>query len=183
MELDELKSEWNTVKPFSKTNEAILLMLQENRHPVLKAIRKQIIIELIGWSLFLVCYYTMFDGGNKPFFINIVLIFAVAFPMVHHLYGYHFNKYLIDGSNIKSSLEKYLNRMKAYASLSLISRVLFVSGLLLFFTYSIHFTASKYYLLTVIILVFLIQLFFLYRIWAKRLQELKNTINAFSVNN
>ena len=49
MELDDLKSDWNRIQPNSKSEEALLLMLQENKHPVLKSIRKQIVIEVTAW--------------------------------------------------------------------------------------------------------------------------------------
>lgn len=179
MELDDLKSDWNAIKPISKSEEALLLMLQENKHPVLKSIRKQIVIEVTIWILFLLVYYSMFDGATKPFWVNLVLIASLLMPMLHSFYGYYYNKYLADGSNIKVALEQLYDRLKKYAFITIITRVGFICGLLLFFTYNIHFTATKYFLLLFILLVFSIQLFVLYRIWVKRLSVLKETIKAF----
>ena len=51
MNSDELKSAWKGIAPPAKTNEEIKLMLQENRHPVLKGIRKQFTIELLDNEL------------------------------------------------------------------------------------------------------------------------------------
>ncbi|RVT76686.1 hypothetical protein EOD40_09305 [Flavobacterium sufflavum] len=179
MEIDNLKSDWKAIRPIPKSEETLLLMLQENTHPVLKSIRKQIVIEVTAWSLFLMLYYSMFDGATKSFWVNLVLIIALLMPIFHSFYGYHYNKYLADGSNVKMALEQLYNRLKKYALIAIIARVGFVSGLLLFFCYNIHFTTTKYFLLSLILLVFLIQLFALYQIWVKRLNTLKSVIITF----
>lgn len=180
MEIDELKSEWNTVKPILRTDEALLLMLKENKHPVLKSIRKQIVIEISGWLLFLITYYSMFDGAAKPFFVNLILVLTVSLPVLHSFYGYYYNKYLADGSNVKQALEQLYNRLKNFALIAIIARVGFISGLLLFFTFSIHFTTAKYFLLAFILFVFSIQLFGLYQVWVQRLRLLREIIIGFT---
>jgi hypothetical protein len=180
MELDDLKSDWNTIEPISKSDESLLLMLKENKHPVLKSIRIQIRIEVTAWSLFLIGYYSMFDGVEKPLWVNLTLILAVAMPIFHSLYGYYYNKYLTDDSNIKDALDQLYNRLKKFALFSIISRLGFIYGLLLFFTYAIHFTTTKYILLGFIAVVVSVQLFVLYCVWAKRLSILKNLIKSFS---
>lgn len=182
MELDDLKSDWNTIEPISKSDESLLLMLQENKHPILKSMRTQIRIEVTAWFLFLVCYYSMFDGAAKPLWVNLLLILAVAMPIFHSLYGYCYNKYLTDGSNIKDALDQLYNRLKKYALFSIVTRVGFIFGLLLFFTYSIPFTAAKYFLLGCIVAVSFIQLIVLYQVWAKRLSALQSTIKLFSAS-
>ncbi|WP_140485170.1 hypothetical protein [Flavobacterium sp. GSA192] len=179
MEIDDLKSDWNAVQSIPKSEETLLLMLQENKHPVLKSIRKQIVIEVMAWSLFLMVYYSMFDGATKPFWVNLVLISTLLMPILHSIYGYHYNKYLANGSNIKVALERLYYSLKKYALIAIISRIGFVCGLLLFFSYNIHFTTAKYFLLVFIIIVFLIQLLGLYRIWRKRLSMLKSVIVTF----
>lgn len=180
MDLDDLKSEWNTIEPITTSNERLLLMLQENKHPVLKSIRNQIRIEVIAWLLFLIVYYSMFDGAEKPLWVNLILILAVAMPIFHSLYGYHYNKYLTDGSNIKDALDQLYSRLKKYALISIIARVGFVCGLLLFFTYPIHLTTTKYLSLGFIAIVVSVQMFVLYRVWAKRLSVLQSSIKSFS---
>ena len=56
MEADDLKSDWKSMEPVSRDKETLLLMLQENQHPVLKTIRKQILFEITVWVLFLMVY-------------------------------------------------------------------------------------------------------------------------------
>lgn len=179
MELDELKYAWDTIKTPVKSTDDIKLMLSENRHPVLKKIRKQLTIEIVGWSVFLICYYTMFDGNHKPIWINITLIVSVLLPLIHNLMGYRFAKYLVNGVTIRESLKNYLSKVKIYAIVSIICRLFFVIGLLLFFTYGISFNTQKYASLAIIILIFLIQLSLLYRVWAKRLKSLESIVTIF----
>lgn len=182
MEIDDLKSDWNAIQPIPKSEEALLLMLKENTHPVLKSIRIQIRIEVTGWVLFLMVYYSMFDGAKKPLWVNLVLIIGLLMPIFHSLYGYYYNKYLAGGSNIKMGLEQLYSRLKNYALFSVVARIGFISGLLLFFTYPIHFTTTKYYLLVLIIIGFIIQLFVFYRIWNRRLTQIRDTINAYTID-
>lgn len=180
MELSELKSTWNTVETPEISAAEIKDMLSENKHPVLKGIRKQLTIEIIGWSAFLAFYYTMFDGDLKPLWINLLLILCVLLPIIHNLTGYHFSKHLVHGTTIQESLRNYLAKIKRYALISIILRQLYLTGLLLFFTYGLSLNVNKYVSLAIISLVFLIQLLLTYRIWAKRLTTLKNSLDTFS---
>ena len=180
MEIDELKSVWNEASTPDKTNEEIKLMLSENRHPVLKGIRRQAAIEIAGWSVFLVCAYSVFDGVNKPLWVNILLALSVVWAILHNLMAYRFAKYLVKGNNIKTSLLNYLSNVKLYARISVTSRVLFAAGLLLFFTYNIHFNTSKYCSLAFIVLIFAAQVRLLYRLWHQRLVKLNKAVLGFS---
>lgn len=179
MELDELKSGWNNIKMPTKPTEEIQLMLLENKHPVLKGIRKQLVIEIIAWSVFLLCYYTMFDGNLKPKWINMILIVSVVLPLIHNLMGYQFARYLVNSNTIRESLENYLSKVKVYATVSITSRLFLMIGFLLFFTYGLHFNTYRYVSLGAIILIFVVQLFLLCKLWAKRLKNLKNAVTAF----
>jgi len=180
MEFNELKSTWNTVKTPEISSIEMRKMFSENRHPALKSIRKQLIIEIIGWCILLICYYTMFDGDKKPVWINILLVFSILLPVIHNLMGYRFAKYLVQGTNIQESLKNYLAKVKRYAAISIISKQLFLIGLLLFFTYGLTFNTSKYISLVIIGLIFTIQIVLTYRIWAKRLAGLEKSINLLS---
>lgn len=180
MEINELKSGWDQVSTPEKTNEEIKLMLSENRHPVLKGIRRQAAIEIAGWSVFLACAYSMFDGAEKPLWVNILLAVSVIWPVLHNLMGYRFAKYLVNGTNIQASLMNYLSNVKGYALVSVMSRILFAAGLLLFLTYNIHFNPSKYLSLGFIVLIFTAQVGLLYRLWITRLTKLNKAVLGFS---
>lgn len=183
MELNELKSAWDAVKTPVKSNKELSAMLVEGKHPVLKEIRKQFTIEVTVWSAFLLCYYTMFDGDQKPVFINSLLVISMLFALIHNLSGYSFAKYLVNDGTLKSSLERYLAKVKVYAGVSIFSRVVLITGFLIFFTYNIKFVTSKYILLAVVIVVFLVQLRWLFRLWAKRLKILGNAIKDLNGEN
>lgn len=175
MELTDLKSTWNSVHTPVKTAEQIRLMLKENNHPVLKGIRKQLWIEIIGWSVFLLVYYTMFDGDQKPLLVNLLLVAALLFSLLHNLMGYGLAKYLETGDEVKKALAHYLMKVRRYAIVSVVSRLLFWAGFLLFFTYNIRFNSSKYVLLAVVLAILLAQLVFLGRLWLMRLRKLRET--------
>lgn len=179
MELDALKSAWKNIESPVKTPEEIQQMLKENNHPVLKGIRKQLLIELIVWSAFLMVYYTMFDGDQKPLLINILLVVSVGSALVHNLTGYGLSKYLVAGTSVRASLQHYLLKVKTYAVISVISRILLMAGFLLFFSYNISFNTSKYLALSIAILLFILQLILLCRIWLQRLKRLNTTLTAF----
>ena len=181
MELEQLRAAWNDIQTPAKTTEEILLMLKENKHPVLKGIRRQFTFEIIYLSVFLLCYYTMLDGDKKPVFINLILIACVIFPLIHSIMGYRFSKYLVNGVTIKQSIEKYLAKVKIYAVVSIVSRLSYATGLLLFLTYGLNFNTSKYYLsMAIIIICLIIQIALLCRLWAKRLKKLKDAVMLFN---
>lgn len=179
MELDQLKADWNSIAVPAKKTEEMQLMLRENRHPVLKGIRRQLTIEIVGWSVFLLCYYSMFDGQDKPWFVNLLLIASIFFAIVHNLIGYRFSKYLIKGADIKTSLENYLLKIKVYAFTSVAARIGFVAGFLLFFSYNISFNETKFYLMVVVLLGFLVQLTLLAILWNRRIRKLMAAVAAF----
>lgn len=183
MEFNELKSAWKNIELPAKTTEELQLMLLENKHPVLKKIRTQLTLEIIIWSIFLFCYYTMFDGERKPVAINVILISGVLLSLVHNLMGYSATKYLANGITLKESLENYLSRVKIYAIVSILSRVLLMIGFILFFSHGIHFNAGKYLSLAVIISAFLIQLLVLYRLWAARFKNLRVSVDGLDDDN
>lgn len=180
MELTELKNVWDTLEISDKSTDDIKLMLSENRHPVLKNIRKQLTIEITGWSVFLICYYSMFDGDKKPISINIILVVSVLLSLIHNLMGYRFAKYLVNGVTIKESLKNYFSKVKAYAIVSIICRFLFVIGLLVFFTYGLSFNKNNYISLAIIIFIFVIQAILLYKLWAKRLKMIEKAVGIFN---
>lgn len=179
MEFNELKSTWDAVKTPTISAIEIQNMLSENKHPVLKSLRKQFAIEIAGWLIFLAFYYSMLDGAEKPMWINLLLIFSILLPFVHNLMGYRLSKNLVYGSNIYESLKNFLSKVKTYAIVSIISRQIYLIGLLIFLTYGTNINSNKYLPLIIIISFFLIQLGVLSKIWRKRLKSLENTIATF----
>lgn len=180
MELDNLKSAWKDMTSENKNTEDLKQMIRENRHPVLKGIRLQMIIEMTAWTIFLFFYYGMFDGDRKPFYVNILLVAAVLLLLMHSFMGYLSAKKLVKGDDLKQSLLNYLSKIKIYAIVSVASRAFTIICVLIFFIAPIKFTPNKYILLAGIILLVPFQVFFLSRIWSKRIKKLKTAINGLS---
>src|SRR5687768_11128709 len=124
MEQNDLKSMWQSDRPVVKNNDVLLSMMQEKNHPVLKSIRKQLIIEFIAFSVLLFVYYDFFDGDRKPVYANILLIAALLLILGHNIFGYRMTKHKISGSNLLQELNGQLDKMKTYAAVSVTSRLL-----------------------------------------------------------
>jgi hypothetical protein len=180
MELDDLKSSWSSTISQPKTENDLQLMLKENRHPVLKRIRKHIIIETAGWSVFLLCYYTMFDGAAKPLIANAMLVIAVLAALLHNLTGYSFSKNMVVDKDIRTALLAWSAKMKSHARVSIILRVIFIAGLLTFFCWNVTVDARRYALLGVGLVLLIAQLAVLNRVWMGRIRSLRDALDSLS---
>jgi len=180
MEIDQLKSAWGNMGNDNKNKDSLKRMLNENRHPVLKGIRLQLLVEIIAWTLFLFFYYDALDGGRKSVYINVLLVAAVVFVLGHSLVGYFSSKFIIKGSNLQQSLERYLFALKKYALMAVVTRVFTVICLFVFLSATIRFTPYKFGLLTILVLMVAIQLLFLFCIWNNRIKKIQATISGLS---
>ncbi|MEO6733870.1 MAG: hypothetical protein ABIN01_21780 [Ferruginibacter sp.] len=178
MELDQFKSAWQGMGGEHKNTAALKKMLSENKHPVLKGIRLQMIIEITAWTFFLFVYYDMFDGDRRPFYVNALLVAAVILLVMHSVMGYLSAKNIVNGNDLKQSLLNYLSKVKIYALVSVVSRVCVVICVLVFFIATIHFTPAKYLLLAGILLIIPLQVFLLVRIWGSRIKKIRAAING-----
>ena len=178
--MEELRSDWKNSSTSYKTTGEIKAIIMGNNHPVLKKIRKQLVFEIIGWTVFLCCYYSMFDGHEKPFGINLILVLSVLASVVHNVSGYSFAGHLSEGSDLKTSLSNYFSKAKRFAVLSVMFRVVFSAGLLTFLCYNIHFDTFRYQMLGVILLILIAQLSYLYFLWVRRIERLKQSIGEFN---
>lgn len=181
MESDKLISTWKGITTPEKNERDLAKMLKENNHPILKAIKKQLIVEFVGFSIFMFCYYSMFDGEHKPTFVNIIIILAILFPLLHNLRAYQLQRKLKSSSNIKDDLSLFIKKTKSFALEAIIARCFFAAGVLTFFTYQIKFSESKWWALIIIISIITLQLVWLYSIWAKRINKLKLALNTFDL--
>lgn len=178
MEQDPLKSAWQGISPKAKSNTELQRMLKEGTHPLLKGIRKQMIIETAAYIAFLCIYYNAFDGNRKPLGMNALLVAAMLLAIGHNILNYRFTKRRIQGENLQQSLNGQLSQMKLHAIVSITSRVLMAACLLGFFTAVINFNAGKYWLLAGVIAVYIVQMALLSRIWLGRIRQMKDTINS-----
>ena len=178
MDQDALLSAWRAVHTAPKNNLELKSMVQERRHPLLKRIRRQLLIEILAFTAFLFLYYDFFDGNKKAVYINALLVAAILLVIAHNIVGYLMTKRRMKGDNIIQSLEEHLLKMKRYATASLVIRALMTGCLLLFFTSAITFNTNKYWILIVVIVVLIVQLALLSGVWFKRIRQIKKIISG-----
>jgi hypothetical protein len=176
MATDPLQSAWQQTPAETTNSKTIQSMIQTGNHPVLKRIRRQLIIETAAFAALLVVYYDIFDGDRKPFVANALLVAGLVLSIVHNLIGYRLTGSRLQGGTLIASVQKQLAKMKRYAVFSVLSRGMAAGCLLFFFSMAITYTTSKYWILAGIILFFAVQLFVLYRVWAGRIGKLQQTV-------
>jgi hypothetical protein len=173
MELDNLKSAYQNAGKAMLSKENIQRMIAEDNNPVTKSIKKQLLIETVLWAIFLAVYYNIFDGHLKSPLWNILLVLSIIFILAHNALGFQIIRHPINGETILESLKNYQNKIKNYAVVSIVTRVLAIAILLGYFISTIQFTKEKFISLGFIALIFPVQIYLLHLVWAKR----KNQIN------
>lgn len=176
MELDDLKSTWKKTTTPEQPITAIIEMLKAHKHPVLKKIRAQLMIQAIGWTVFIIVAYSMFDAEKKPIWINLLALITTLLPILHHIFGYQLSKKPIVGPNLRLSLQHYIAQVKKYAIVNVGVRMLLLAGILLFFTYGLELNTAKIYSIVAILAIFIFQLTLLAMIWKKRISSLQTTL-------
>jgi hypothetical protein len=179
MEMDNLKSAWHEISPPQKGKEELHLLLKKNSYPVLASIKKQLIIELFGFTAFLFCYYSIFDGETKPLVINLTIIVAILLQLFHSYKGMIMQSSFKSGNNLTDDLENFIAQLKSYRLRVVLSRIVFTIGFITFFTYNFSFSERKWWILAFIAITFSIQLGLLYRLWSKRINKLVSTLEEF----
>ena len=178
MNIEELRSEWQSIKTPQIDLDRLKDMTIEKSHPVLSRIRKQLIMELRGWSAFVIICFTGLDAEQKPILANATLIIAVTLPMIFNVYGYRLSKELIAGPDISSSLQNRINALKNFAIVSVVLRIILISGIAYFFTSTVDITQNKLMLLGAGSVFLIFPLYLLVQIWKKRIDKLKDTLRV-----
>jgi len=181
MERDALISAWQAADTTSKSSTELITMLRDGQHPVLKHMRRQLIIEIIAFTIFLFLYYDLFDGDQKPLYANLLIAGGMLLVIIHNILGYIYTRHTVIGNNIKQSLELYLVSLKKHAIISIMCRALMAACLLLFFTSVMNFNATKFWSMITIVIMLSIQLIVLWSLWRKRIGKLKGTINSLAL--
>lgn len=179
MELDDLRSEWESAGQPPKTKEDLLRMTKIAHHPSLKKIRIKLLLETVFLLFFLIVYYDWFDGGQKPLYANIVLIIGLLLYIGNDIIGYISIAKPIMAFNLKLSVANYSSRIKHLALFSIIFSFLYGACLIVFFSSVIHFTREKRLLLVALALVLFQVIFWSSRVWKRRIQSLEKQVNDF----
>jgi hypothetical protein len=178
MDRDPLIAAWQSAGTVRQNTPDLQSMIREKNHPVLRGIRRQLLIETIFFSLLLIVYYDFFDGDRKPLFANMLLAGSLVLLIVNNIIGYLFSRRPLSGNNIKQSLTVYHQQLKRYAIISVMVRGLMVVCLLLFLTAPIIFHPDKLWFLAVVVLIVIIQLILFAGIWNRRLRKIRATISS-----
>lgn len=176
MEIEELRKEWQSIETPQIELDRLKDMTMEKSHPVLSAIRKQLTIELIGWSAFLIICFTGLDADRKPILANAILLISVTLPILCNIYGYQLSKALIAGPDISSSLKNRIGSLRRFALISVVLRMMLISGVGYFFISTVNITEGKLMLLGVGSVFLIFPLYMLVRIWTKRIDKLSSNL-------
>jgi len=179
MELNNLKFIWQNIDGVNKSEIELKRMTKVINHPTLKKIRIKMLIETISLSFFLFIYYDWFDGSNKPFYINVLLVSSLSLYILNDIIGYISTIRPIRGVSLKISIEKYYIRIKYLAVSSLIISFLYGLTIILYFSSVINFNKENYFILIGIIIILLFMTYLSYRIWNKWIESLKLHVKSF----
>lgn len=167
-----MKNLWAGKPAEEKQKDALALMLTEKSHPILKKIRKQLLLEMSAWLVILCVYYTMFDGQTRPWIINGVFIVGILQAIAFNISGYLAARNLIYGDNLIVSLSGYIIRLKQFKWISLFSRIVLMVGMLFFFLYGLDLDMRRILAVGFIVVVFAGQLWFLHSQWSLKIGKL-----------
>jgi hypothetical protein len=176
--MDPLKEAWKGAGSSSKSTADIKEMLKENKHPVLKKIRMQMIVEILGFSVFGVVYYDFFDGHQKPLYANVILVASLLLVIFHNLTGYINARRSVEGNNLRVSLEKYQHQLKTFALVSILSRITYTAGLSIFFVSTID---TRLWALFFLLALLGVQVAILIRMWRNRLRAINTTVGSLKM--
>ncbi|NLR79570.1 hypothetical protein [Chitinophaga eiseniae] len=179
--MDHIKSYWDNTPTPNKNILEIQALAEKKTFPVLRSIRKQLTIEIVGYSAFLLAYYDFFDGHKKPLFLNLLLVAAVLLLLVHNVVGYTLSKRPVLGENLLDNLRKKSLQIKQYAVISISSKILAMAGIFSFFLGAgIQWDNARYAALAAIAGIVAIQGVLLWKVWAARVKRMNTTIAELS---
>jgi len=172
MRIEEMKSLWAGQPVEVKQKEALAGMLTEKSHPILKGIRKQLLLEISSWLIILCVYYSMFDGEKRPLAVNVVFIIGMLQAIAVNFTGYLAARNVIHGDNIITSIAVYLEKLRRFKWGSLFSRIIFIGAMLFFFFYGLDMAVFRTLSIVFIGVAFVGQLWILQRQWSQRIKKL-----------
>ena len=180
MNIEKLKSTWEKSKGPKKNQDELREMTKLNNHPSLRRMRIRLIVESFGVAMFLGFYHDMLDGGHKPLWLNGILILSIVLLIVVDMIGYLTLLNPVQGNDIAKSLTNLELKLKRIMVLSLATSFAFAVSLILFFTNGIHFTGSKYALLTGIIITLCALTYISFKTWSARLCQVQQSASEFN---
>ncbi|WP_436490968.1 hypothetical protein [Chitinophaga sp. ARDCPP14] len=175
--MDPLKSAWDNAPTPDRDISAII---GKHTSPVLKDIRKQVILEAIGYSIFLIVYYDFFDGDKKPYYLNLLLVVSVLCMLAQSVTGYVLARSPAVEYNLLESMRKKLYNIRKYALITIFTKILAFAGIFAFFLASIRWTQQKYLTLIPLVIIVGVQAYFQWKIWKGRIYRVKQTVEELN---
>lgn len=172
MDFDKLKADWQNQSTSNLNVEQIQELVRAGKHPGLARSRKVLFIESVAWAAFLLLFYDAFDGHEKPWWLNALLVVAFALLLAHHLVGIRLLSKRKANESLASSLAVYRGQLQQFIRLNLIGRVMAMITLLLFFLYGVEWNTKRYIISAGFLGVMAIQFYILSRFWRERLGSL-----------
>ncbi|MGF6926056.1 hypothetical protein QFZ48_001556 [Chitinophaga sp. W2I13] len=175
--MDPLKSAWDNAPTPDRDISAII---GKHTSPVLKDIRKQVILEAIGYSIFLIVYYDFFDGDKKPYYLNLLLVVSILCMLAQSVTGYVLARSPAVEYNLLESMRKKLHNIRKYALITIFTKILAFAGIFAFFLASIRWTQQKYLTLIPLVIIVGVQAYFQWKIWKGRIYRVKQTVEELN---
>ncbi|MET7258378.1 hypothetical protein [Dyadobacter fermentans] len=173
MNIDDLKSEWQSAGQGSLSEKELAMMTRVRNHPSLRKLRIKFMTEIVALTAFLFLFYDGLDGAQKPLIVNILLIISVTIYIINNaLSYYHIQNPLVSG-NFREALAKQVHSLKRLAVLSLTSSVVYAATLLFFLTYQAAFTQRKYIILSALIITFSLLFYYSWISWQRKITHFR----------
>ena len=182
MELNELKSGWKNVGNRLKSEEDLEKMTKMVNHPVVKRIKTRLTIQIVAMLLFLFVYYDWFDGDQKPFYANGVLIAGLVLYVLNDIVGYISLTRPVGNANLKQSVMDYITRVKRHSFFSLVVTLLYSASIVIFFTSTIVFTKEKWLVLLFSIVIIFQLLILSSKLWSRWIKKLNQQKADFDMD-
>lgn len=179
MDIKDLQASWKKIDYSPKNDAELKKMTSVKNHPVLKRIKIKLIIETLAISLFLILYYSGFDGAEKPIYANVLLILGAIAYILNGILGFQTIQRPIQGDSLKKSVKNYFNKIKNISKISLGVSIFYASCLLLFFGSTVNFSGEKKWIVLFGIIVLIQAFFWSSRIWKSWLDKLAIQIENF----
>ena len=179
MDINDLKSDWQNAGSDYIDEQNLKLMTKVNQHPALKRLRLELLFYTIILTAFLAVYYDAFDGNNKPFWVNFLLVSSLLLYLINNLVGYFLIKNPVRANNIFSSVQKQVFILKRLSLTTLVASVLYSITFIAFFTVTVELNQKKYILLAVMILIFVTTRYFAFKNWLERVDHFSQLLSDF----
>jgi cation transport ATPase len=173
MDIDDLKSDWRQAGNESLSEKELATMTRVRNHPSLRKLRTKFMTEIIALAALLLLYYDGFDGAEKPFLINILLVMSILLYIISNSLGYSQIQNPSVSGNIREALAEQRRSLKRLAVFSLTSSVVYATALMVFFTYQMVFTQRKYIILTALILSSFLLFYYSWISWQRKITHFR----------